>query len=77
MIETASEPRKLAIKLDVNESNIDALERASCEYILVAREQIYRDDYRRMPGLDELCSRHGDKDGRKVYMLNRDLEQKW
>ena len=63
--------------VDVNEGNIDELERMSCEDIFAAREQIYRDDYRRMPGLDELCARYGDKTNRQVYMLNRDLEHKW
>jgi len=77
LMETASEPRKIAMKLDVNESNIDELERMSCENIFAAREQAYRDDYRRFPGLDEVCSRYGDKDGLNVYMLNSDLEQKW
>jgi hypothetical protein len=77
MMETAHEARKTAMKLDVNEGNIDELERMSCEDIFAAREQIYRDDYRRMPGLDELCARYGDKTNRLVYMLNRDLEHKW
>jgi hypothetical protein len=27
--------------------------------------------------LAELCTRYGDPDGRKVYMLPRDLGQKW
>jgi len=30
-----------------------------------------------MPHFDELCARYGDLNGRKVYMLPRDLEQKW
>src|SRR5215470_8264456 len=77
MKETAHEPRKLAMKLDVNEANIDWLEQASCEEIFAEREHAYREDYRRMPALDELCERYGDRDGRKVYMLTRDLEQKW
>ena len=77
MMETVHEARKTAMKLDVNEGNIDELERMSCEDIFAAREQIYRDDYRRMPGLDELCARYGDKTNRQVYMLNRDLEHKW
>jgi len=76
-METAHEPRKIAMKLDVNETNIDELERMGCEDIFAAREQTYRDDYRRMPGLDELCSRYGDTANRRIYMLNRDLEQKW
>ena len=30
-----------------------------------------------MPSFEELCARYGDPAGRKVYMLPRDLEQKW
>jgi hypothetical protein len=77
MMESASQPRKLVMKLDVNESNIDRLERSSCEEIFAEREHAYREDYRRMPSLDELCARFGDSTSRKVYMLSRDLEQKW
>jgi hypothetical protein len=77
MKETAGQPRKLIMKLDVNESNIDQLEHASCEAIFAERERIYREDYRRMPALDELCERYGDPTNRQVYMLRRDLEQKW
>jgi hypothetical protein len=33
MLETASQPRKLLLKLDVDETNIDRLENASCEEI--------------------------------------------
>lgn len=77
MMETAAEPRKLAMKLDVNEANIDRLESMSCDAIFAEREQAYREDYRRMPGLDELCERYGDRSNRQIYMLTRDLEQKW
>jgi hypothetical protein len=77
MMETAGEPRKLIMKLDVNETNIDELEKSSCEAIFAEREQVYREDYRRMPGLDELCEHYGDRTNRQVYMLRRDLEQKW
>jgi hypothetical protein len=77
MMETAREPRKLIMKLDVNEANIDELEQSSCDAIFAEREHAYREDYRRMPGLDELCERYGDRANRQVYMLRRDLEQKW
>jgi hypothetical protein len=77
LMETASQPRKLAMKLDVNETNIEQLENTSCEAIFSEREQIYREDYRRMPSLEVLCAQYGDPNGRKVYMLPRDLEQKW
>jgi hypothetical protein len=77
LMETADQPRKLVLKLDVHEGNIDQLEAGSCDAIFAEREQLYREDYRRMPSLEELCGRYGDPDGRKVYMLPRDLEQKW
>src|SRR5271155_4563600 len=45
MLETACAPRRLLLKLDVDEGNIDRLETASCEEIFLAREQDYRDSY--------------------------------
>jgi hypothetical protein len=77
MLETASKPRKLLLKLDVNEANIDYLENSSCEEIFAERERQYQDDYRRIPPLDELCSRYGDPANRKIYMMSRDVEGKW
>jgi hypothetical protein len=77
LLETASQPRKMAMKLDVHEGNIDRLEGASCEEIYAEQERLYQDGYRRMPSLEELSGRYGDPAGRKVYMLPRDLEQKW
>ena len=41
MLETANAPRRLVLKLDIDESNIDRLERASCEEIFLGREQEY------------------------------------
>src|SRR5262249_20048318 len=40
MMETAGEPRKLIMKLDVNEANIDALEQSSCDAIFTEREHV-------------------------------------
>lgn len=77
LMETATSPRKIAMKLDVHEGNIDQLESASCEEIFAERERTYREDYGRMPSLEELCACYGDRNGRKIYMLPRDLEQKW
>jgi hypothetical protein len=77
LMETADQPRKIAMKLDVHEGNIDRLEGSSCEEIFTAQERLYRDAYARMPSFAELCARYGDPAGRKVYMLPRDLEQKW
>src|SRR5262249_14444086 len=41
LMETAGEPRKLIMKLDVNEANIDALENSSCDAIFAERQQVY------------------------------------
>lgn len=77
LMETADQPRKLAMKLDVHEENIDRLERSSCEEIFAEQERLYREGYRQMPSFAELCEKYGDPAGRKIYLLPRDLEQKW
>ena len=77
MLETASKPRRLMLKLDVNESNIDHLERASCEEIFTTREREYRESYRATPALDELCARYGDRTNRRIYIMSRDVEGRW
>jgi len=77
LMETADKPRMVAMKLDVHEGNIDQLENSSCEEVFAKQERLYRDDYRRMPPFEELCTRYGDPAGRKIYILPRDLEQKW
>jgi hypothetical protein len=77
MQETAGKPRKLVVKLDVNEANIERLERMSCEAIFNERERTYQEEYLRIPSLDELCSRYGDLTNRKVYMMSRDVEGRW
>ena len=65
------------MKLDVHEGNIDRLEALSCEEIFADQEHLYREGYRFMPSFEELCARYGDRQGRKVYMLPRDIEDKW
>jgi hypothetical protein len=77
MLETADRPRRLQLKLDVDESNIDYLESALCEEILVARERAYQDSYRHIPALGELCARYGDASNRRVYAMSRDVEGRW
>ncbi len=77
MLETATDPRRLQLKLDVNEWNIDELERQSCEDIFRACEREYQDSYRHIPALDELAARYGDPTNRRVYMMSRDVEGRW
>jgi hypothetical protein len=77
MLETADKPRRLQLKLDVDESNIDYLERASCEEIFAAREREYQESYCAIPAIDELCARYGDRDNRRIYIMSRDVEGRW
>jgi hypothetical protein len=77
MLETADRPRKLILKLDVNDANIDRLESMPCEAIFAERERLYQENYARIPSLGELCERYGDPASRKVYMMSRDVEGRW
>ena len=77
MLETGSRPRRLILKLDVDETNIDYLEKTSCAQIFAERERQYQDSYREISALNELCSRYGDPTNRRVYMMSRDVEGRW
>jgi hypothetical protein len=77
MLETASHPRRLVLKLDVDESNIDRLEAMSCEETFALRELEYQGSYRAIPALDELCKLYCDPENRRLYMMSRDVEGKW
>jgi hypothetical protein len=77
MLETAEGPRRIVLKLDVHEGNIDQLEKSSCEAIFSERERIYQESYQPFPSLGELCERYGDPTSRKVYMMSRDVEGRW
>jgi hypothetical protein len=77
MLETADQPRKLLLKLDVDETNINYLEKASCEEIFAEREHQYQESYSLIPAVDELCSRYGDITNRKIYVMSCDVEGQW
>jgi hypothetical protein len=77
MMETADRPRRLVLKLDVDETTIDYLETAPCEAVFAERERQYQESYRAVPALDELCARYGDPSSRKLYMMSRDVEGRW
>ena len=77
MQETSTRPRRLLLKLDVDESNIESLENTPCDEIFAQRELEYQKSYRAIPALDELCERYGDPENRRVYMMSRDVEGKW
>ena len=77
MLETADKPRRLQLKIDVDETNVDCLESASCEEIFATREREYQDSYHAIPALDELSARYGDCGNRRIYMMSRDIEGRW
>jgi hypothetical protein len=77
MMETADKPRKLVLKLDVNEGNIDRLEQSPCEAAFAEQERLYQESYSVIPSLGELCDRYSDRKSRKVYMMSRDVEGRW
>jgi len=77
MRESATQPRRLVLKLDVDESNIDRLERMSCEAVFAQREFEYQASYSAIPALDELCERYGDPENRRIYIMSRDVEGRW
>jgi hypothetical protein len=77
MRETANQPRRLVLKLDFDESNIDRLENTPCEEIFTQRELDYQQSYCAIPALDELCERYSDSENRRIYMMCRDVEGKW
>jgi hypothetical protein len=77
MMETADRPRRLILKLDVDETNIERLENATCEEIFAEREREYQESYRGIPALDELGARYADPANRRIYMMSRDIEGRW
>jgi hypothetical protein len=77
MLETATQPRRLVLKLDVDENNIDQLENTPCEEIFARRELEYRASYSAIPTLAELAERYGDPENRRIYMMSRDVEGRW
>jgi hypothetical protein len=77
MLETATQLRRLVLKLDVDESNIIRLETMSCDETFAQRELEYQQSYRATPALDELCERYGDPDNRRIYIMSRDVEGRW
>jgi hypothetical protein len=77
MLETATQPRRLVLKLDVDENNIDQLENTPCEEIFARRELEYRASYSAIPTLAELSERYGDPENRRIYMMSRDVEGRW
>ena len=77
MLETAAQPRRLTLKLDVDEANIERLENTSCEDIFAERERQYQEGYDKIPSVEELSVRYGDRTNQRIYVMSRDVEGKW
>ncbi|BGE88065.1 MULTISPECIES: hypothetical protein [Methylosinus] len=70
----AREPQLI---LNVNDGNIEQLENMSCDEIVAEYDARTRAAYAVIPALNELCERYGDRDGTKIYPLQRCIEMKW
>jgi hypothetical protein len=72
-------PQKIETNLIVNvtEANIERLEAMSCDDIVAKYEMRTRAAYAAMPDLHELSARYGDKNDRRLYVLQRCIEMKW
>ena len=78
MMETADQPRKLILKPDVDETNIDYIWKTPlARRFLPSGNANIRRATGDVPPLDELCSRYGDPTSRKIYILSRDVEGRW
>ena len=69
--------KEMIISSNGHETIVAILEDDLVAEIFVERERAYQEDYRRIPSLDELCSRYGDMTSRKVYAMSRDVEGRW
>lgn len=67
---------KRFLRLIVNETNIEGLERKSCDAIFDDLKNLVSRFNESVPSLAELASNNGDKDNRRLYRL-RDLQWKW
>ncbi len=64
-------------QLEVDDSTIDVLENMSSDDIV---EDLFRRTeaaYRHLPEWEELCDRHGDLTGLRIYASRADIERKW
>ncbi|WP_036293151.1 hypothetical protein [Methylosinus sp. PW1] len=72
-----AEPREFDLIINVDDDNIDALESMSGAAIVDDYRTRTRAAYAAIPSLAELCDRYGDRDGTKIYPLQRCVEMKW
>jgi hypothetical protein len=72
-----STQRRDSLILNVTEDNIERLEQQTCDEIIKDLERRTLRAYAAIPDLPELCERYGDRNGTKIYGLERCLEMKW
>lgn len=77
VLRAASDDSEVGLILNVTEHNIDALERQSCADIIADLTTRTTAAYDAIPSRAELCERYGDRDGTKIYGLDRCVEMKW
>jgi len=65
------------LNLYVDEVKIDYLESASCEEIMNNLQSRVEAAYQALPSRAELMSRYGDKNGKKIYGMQLELESLW
>lgn len=70
-------PEPVLLRLDPNESNIDALESMSCEGIIDDLERRTRIAYDAIPSRQQLCKLCGDHSNTRIYALQNDIERLW
>lgn len=63
--------------LNVTEHNIERLEHQTCDEIIDDLRARTLKAYAAIPDFQELCERYGDRNGTKIYGLERCLEMKW
>lgn len=74
---TPEQPTRLELDIDLTDAAIDPLEHLGCDAIVAEYEARTRAAYAAIPSLHELAQRYGDRDGRRVYELQRCIEGKW
>jgi hypothetical protein len=70
-------PEPVMLRLDPDESNIDALESMSCDEIVDALESQTRIAYDAIPSRQQLCAQCGDRSNQRIYALQNDIERLW
>jgi hypothetical protein len=69
--------KKIMLRLNVDETNIEYAESARCEDVVADLEARTRGAYELIPAWDELCDRYGDQTNLRLYATREDIERKW